>query len=45
MAKKFNGLERDREREGERARDRVLLTKALMTYDSNLREERDTYSG
>lgn len=22
----------------------VLLTKALMTYDSNLREERDTYS-
>lgn len=23
----------------------VLLTKALMTYDSNLREERDTYSG
>lgn len=23
----------------------VFLTKALMTYDSNLREEHDTYSG
>lgn len=40
-AKKFNRLE------GETAHDRGggALTKALMTYDSNLREARDTYSG
>jgi len=39
------GSKGEGERERERARNRVLLTKALMTYDSNLREERDTYSG
>jgi len=41
MAKKFNGLEGETARVGAV----VLLTKALMTYDGNLREEHDTYSG